>query len=45
LEVGVEMVKSVLSDILLTPDKMQVHSELLEEIGQYITQEILNHPL
>ncbi|OME05847.1 hypothetical protein BSK64_13280 [Paenibacillus odorifer] len=39
------MVKSVLSDILLTPDKMQVHSELLEEIGQYITQEILNHPL
>ncbi|MEK4463845.1 MULTISPECIES: nucleotidyltransferase domain-containing protein [Paenibacillus] len=39
------MVKSVLSDILLTPDKTQVHSELLEEIGQYITQEILNHPL
>lgn len=39
------MVKSVLSDILLTPDKTQLHSELLEEIGQYITQEILNHPL
>ncbi|OMC76926.1 hypothetical protein BK125_14435 [Paenibacillus odorifer] len=39
------MVKSVLSDILLTPDKTQAHSELLEEIGQYITQEILNHPL
>ncbi|MEK3864119.1 nucleotidyltransferase domain-containing protein [Paenibacillus sp. FSL H7-0716] len=39
------MVKSVLSDILLTPDKTQLHSKLLEEIGQYITQEILNHPL
>ncbi|WP_440961219.1 nucleotidyltransferase domain-containing protein [Paenibacillus nitricinens] len=39
------MMKSVLSDILLTPDKLQLHSELLEEIGKYITQEILNHPL
>ncbi|WHY19835.1 nucleotidyltransferase domain-containing protein [Paenibacillus sp. G2S3] len=39
------MKKAVLSDILLTPDKLQLHSELLEEIGQYITREILNHPL
>jgi hypothetical protein len=40
-----KMMKSVLSDILLTPDKVELHSELLEEIGQFITQEILNHPL
>lgn len=40
-----KMMKSVLSDILLTPDKLQLHSELLEEIGHFITQEILNHPL
>ncbi|HBS45822.1 MAG TPA: hypothetical protein DEA91_17625, partial [Paenibacillus sp.] len=39
------MMKSVLSDILLTPDKLLPHRELLEEIGKFITQEILNHPL
>lgn len=39
------MMKSVLSDILLTPDKVQLHNELLEEIGRYITNEILKHPL
>lgn len=39
------MMKSVLSDILLTPDKLLLHRELLEEIGKFITQEILNHPL
>lgn len=45
MEVEDKMMKSVLSDILLKPDKVQLHSELLEEIGQYIKQEILNHPL
>jgi hypothetical protein len=39
------MESSVLSNILLTPDKLQLHSELVEEIGQYITHEILDHPL
>lgn len=37
--------KSVLSNILLTPDKQQCHSDLIEEVGAYISNEILNHPL
>lgn len=39
------MKKSMLSDILLTPDKLLQHSELLDQIEQYITNEILDHPL
>lgn len=37
--------KSILSNILLTPDMQQSHNELIQEIGAYISNEILNHPL
>lgn len=39
------MIKSQLSDILLTSDKVELHKKLIEEIGQFVTKEILDHPI
>jgi len=37
--------KAVLSNLLLTPENLQIHTALLQEIGSYIETEILDHPL